>query len=236
MEGTGGCTFFFFLLGQASQQFVEPPADPAIYPTCGTTFQSRPGEKSRRESTTPLLPPRIPCPFCIFAIRRGIWKVRRRPAAPRAMDVCLLLLLLLTAAVYGLLSLPFRGPYPTHHKKDMPTTAKHPTSRLCCMNSSGKLSLVLVSISNFLGVAQEGGNNAHANTILSVAAFPEHTQYTLPNAVPRRCSAMLPYLAVLLTCSIKRQEQHKYDFICRAAVGHGTGLTAASIDVDRRRS
>lgn len=234
MEGTGGCTFFSFCWGKLANNLLSPLQTLRFTPRAGR--RSNPARVKSRDANQQhhFLPPRIPCPFCIFAIRRGIWKVRRRPAAPRAMDVCLLLLL--TAAVYGLLSLPSRGPYPTHHKRICQRPPSIPPSRLCCMNSSGKLSLVLVSISNFLGVAQEGGNNAHANTILSVAAFPEHTQYTLPNAVPRRCSAMLPYLAVLLTCSIKRQEQHKYDFICRAAVGHGAGLTAASIDVDRRRS
>lgn len=226
---------FFFLLGQASQQFVEPPADPAIYPTCGTTFQSRPGEKSRRESSTPLFASPNPMPLLHFCHPQGHLESQATTGCPSGHG-CVFVVVVVDSCRLRFAEFAFPWPVPHPPQKDMPTTAKHPTSRLCCMNSSGKLSLVLVSISKFIGVAQEGGNNAHANTILSVAAFPEHTQYTLPNAVPRRCSAMLPYLAVLLTCSIKRQEQHKYDFICRAAVGHGAGLTAASIDVDRRRS
>lgn len=81
---------FFFLLGQASQQFVEPLQTLRFTPRAGRRSMESRVKKSRDANQQHhFLPPRIPCPFCDFAIRRGIWKIRRQ-TGPRAMDLCLL--------------------------------------------------------------------------------------------------------------------------------------------------
>lgn len=163
---------FFFLLGQASQQFVEPPADPAIYPTCGTTFQSRVKKVvvAERKSTTPLLPPPNPMRFLPSAGGHlSRCPVESDVFSGHVVCVCLLTAARLLNSVGGL---PSRRPYPTSERYANDRQASHLAAVLREFIRAGVSSLVLeLSISNFLGVAQDGGNNAHANTILCACLF-----------------------------------------------------------------
>lgn len=202
---------FFFLLGQASQQFVEPLQTLRFTPRAGRrSMESRVKKKSRRESTTPLFASPNPMPLLHFCHPQGHLENQATNCPSGRGSV--FVVLLLTAAVYGLLRLPSRCPYPT--------TKGYANDRQACHLPAVLREFIRAGVSGFglnlelLGVAQDGGTTAHANAILCCcfSRLPLCTQHI---HIKMPCRALDMFKG------------------CSTSVSHGTGLTVQPLTLTR---